>query len=83
MRKTAFELLKSNPDDQTFLSWAELASIDDLKDMRGKLCVNHRWHPVVNQIIAIKLAENAKPVLWATLIAGAIDAIAAVVLLFR
>jgi hypothetical protein len=82
MRKTASELLKSNPDDQTFLSWAESGSIGDLKDLRGKLSVNHQWHPVVNQILATKLAEKAHPVLWATLVAVVLAAAAAVVLLF-
>ena len=85
-RKTFEQLLNSNPSDSEVLNWIDGATIPELKEFVRRGSKHSVSGDYGRTVLSIKLSEAAlKPhwIVWATFAAGAIAALAAVILLFR
>jgi hypothetical protein len=85
-RKTFKQLYGSNPSEAEIRDWIDTATLQELKEFVRFWSKNTVCGDYGRTALSIKLAEDAlKPhwVIWATFVAGAIAAIAAVILLFR
>jgi hypothetical protein len=85
-RKTFEQLLTSNASEAEVRDWIDGATIPELKEFVRSWSSHTVCGDYGRTILSIKLAEAAlKPhwVIWATFVAGALAALAAVILLLR